>query len=744
MLILLASTLFLSAFLLFCSEPMVGKMVLPILGGAASVWTTCVLFFQLMLLAGYVYTHLLGKLKRVQQQILVHLPLMLLAIVFLPIRFSHGSGNPSEAPVSWLLQHLLISVGLPFAVISATAPLLQNWLAKTPAASGRDPYFLYATSNAGSLLALIAYPALVEPRYGVAAQSSLWLRGYGVLVAMVAFAAVLIWRESRFVKKEQDSVVDEPVPVAPTWRTRTFWLGASFVPSALMLAVTNHISLNIGSVPFLWIVPLAVYLLTFIMAFARKIRFSTKIVSAAATLALLVLFPIAAVGVPVSTGAIWYLMGAHIAILFFGALLCHSALADSRPSTKYLTEFYFMIALGGVLSGVFAAIIAPGLFRTVFEYPLLVAMIVLFRVSNEQDQRINWRDAAWLVPFGALVAAGLYSVLKWAQIDVTAFSISWDYWKDDLKAPENLAVLGVEATLVLGALFFRKRIGRFALAFSILILTYAIILPPEFEGASRIYVARDFFGVKKVLFDLDTNMRKLVHGDTMHGVESLDITLAGQPLSYYHKTGPIGDLMTMVSSRPNQRIGVVGLGTGTIAAYGNATRRITFFDVDPQVVDIAQGFFTFYRRCGESCDVVIGDGRLSILAQPDRTFDLLILDAFNSDSIPGHLVSVEAVHMYMSKLKPDGVLLFHVSNRYLDVEKLASAVSLDAGLVAFVRHDNDEGPTGKASSDYVAAVNNEDDIRDIPHGDEWIRVERPTDLRGWTDDYSNMMSIIRW
>src|SRR5262245_57403884 len=288
MLILLACTLFVSAFLLFCSQPMVGKMVLPILGGAASVWTTCVLFFQMMLLAGYVYTHLLGKLKRVQQQILVHVPLMLLAIVFLPIRFSHFSGNPSEAPVSCLLQHLLISVGLPFAVISATAPLLQNWLAKTPAASGRDPYFLYATSNAGSLLALIAYPALVEPRYGVTAQSDLWLRGYGVLVAMVAFAAVLIWRESRFMKEKQESesLNDQPVAVAPTWKTRMFWLGASFVPSALMLAVTNHISLNIGSVPFLWIVPLAVYLLTFIMAFARKIRLSTKIVSAVATLAL--------------------------------------------------------------------------------------------------------------------------------------------------------------------------------------------------------------------------------------------------------------------------------------------------------------------------------------------------------------------------------------------------------------------------------------------------------------------------
>jgi SAM-dependent methyltransferase len=284
---------------------------------------------------------------------------------------------------------------------------------------------------------------------------------------------------------------------------------------------------------------------------------------------------------------------------------------------------------------------------------------------------------------------------------------------------------------------------RFAIAFTILIGTYAIILPREFEGATRLYVARDFFGVKKVLFDLDTNMKKLVHGDTLHGNESLDITLAGEPLSYYHKTVPIGDVMEMLSVRPQQHIGVVGLGTGTLAAYGGPTRRITFFDVDPQVADIARGFFTYVRRCGERCDVVIGDGRLAILAQPDGQFDALILDAFNSDSIPAHLVSREAVRMYMSKLKPDGVLLFHVSNRYLDVEKLTSVVALDEGLAAFVRRDDDEDARGKASSDWVSVVRNEQVLVTIPNWDAWQRIERPTDIVSWTDDYSNMMSIIR-
>jgi len=738
MLPLLTVTLFVSAFLLFCCEPMVGKMVLPILGGAASVWTTCVLFFQTMLLAGYVYTHLLAKLHRIRDQIFIHGLLMLAALAFLPIRFTNISGHPSEAPVTWLLGHLFLTVGVPFAVISATAPLLQNWLAKTPLSPGRDPYFLYAASNAGSLLALLAYPVLLEPRYGVSAQSRLWLIGYGVLIVLVGLAAALMWKESSYFKGGFVDIDD--LGIAPTWGRRGQWLAASFVPSALMLAVTNHISLNIGSVPFLWVIPLAVYLLTFIMAFARRLRFPTTLVSSVATIALLLLFPIAAVGVPVHASEIWKLMAAHITILFFGSLLCHSVLADSRPSTRYLTEFYFMVALGGALGGIFTAIIAPALFSTVFEYPLLVALVVFFRQPRNADRQVGWLDSVSLLAFGALLALAIYSIVTWAKIDVTEFGLSWE----TLKTNENKAILFTEIVLILAALLFRKKTVVFGAAFSILMVTYAISLPRQFEGASRLYVARDFFGVKKVLYDSNENMRKLLHGDTMHGVESLDVSLAGQPLSYYHKTGPIGDVMEMLNPRPHQHVGVVGLGTGTIAAYGGPSRHITFFDVDPQVVNIARGFFTFIRRCGNDCNVIVGDGRLSIEAQPNAEFDLLVLDAFNSDSIPAHLVSREAVRMYMSKLKPDGVLLFHVSNRYLDVEKLASAVAMNEGLPAFVRRDDDEEPTGKAASDYVAAVRKAEDLDNIPNKDSWEQVEKPTDIKAWTDDYSNMMSVIRW
>jgi len=735
MLYALSFTLFLSAFLLFCCQPMVGKMVLPILGGAAAVWTTCVLFFQIMLLAGYLYAHFLVKMRRLKDQILVHLSLLAAGAIFLPMRISGLSGNPMESPVVWLLQNLLFSIGLPFAVISATAPLLQTWLATTRLASGRDPYFLYAISNAGSLIALAIYPLLIEPRYGVTTQSAMWLAGYAGLLVMFVFTARLVWKQSMPVKIQAGISRDSLTGQALNWKTRLYWLGAAFVPSALMLAVTNHISMNIGSFPFLWVVPLAIYLLTFIMAFARRIRIPTPMVSAATTLVLLVLFPITSIGVSVGSVRVWILIGCHLIILFAGSLLCHSALADRRPSTKFLTEFYFIVALGGVLGGAFAAIVAPSVFNTVLEYPLLVVMIICFRSPGAARARFNFWDVVDLVTFGLLLTTAIFAIRDWARVDVAGFDFTWN--------DNNLAVVGTQLVLILSVLLFRKRHLEFFISFSLLVVSYAILLPKEFEGASRVHVARDFFGVKKVLFEEDINMRKLVHGDTMHGRESLSETLAGIPLSYYHRSGPVGDVMELIADRLDQRVAVVGLGTGTIAAYGRPNRRITFFDIDPQVAEIAKTYFTFLRRCGNDCDTVIGDGRLGIQSRPDAMFDLLILDAFNSDSIPGHLVSREAVRMYMTKLKPNGVLMFHVSNRYLDVEKLVVAALSDEDIPAFSRFDDDDSPVGKSRSHYVIAVRQPEDLKPIPSLDQWTLIDRSPDFRAWTDDFSNMLSILK-
>ena len=304
--------------------------------------------------------------------------------------------------------------------------------------------------------------------------------------------------------------------------------------------------------------------------------------------------------------------------------------------------------------------------------------------------------------------------------------------------------LAVGAALALATLVaFRRRI-RFALTLAVLIVGYRLALPGFLDDYQTLKLARDFFGIKKVVFDLDSNMRKLLHGDTLHGMESQDPTLSGKPLSYYHETGPVGDIMKLISVRPNQHVAVVGLGTGSMAGWGRPDRHITFFDIDPQVEDIARSFFTYLKRCDTNCNIVIGDGRLSIEKSPDNEFDVLMLDAFNSDSIPAHLVSREAVQMYLKKLKPNGLILFHVSNRYMDVESLVSAVSLDVGLQGLVRYDDNEEPTGKTSSDYVVVARHSEDFGELNSDENWTEVEKPKTIQPWTDDYSNMMSIVRW
>jgi spermidine synthase len=486
--------------------------------------------------------------------------------------------------------------------------------------------------------------------------------------------------------------------------------------------------LNLASMPFLWVIPLAIYLVTFMIAFARRFRVSPRILSAVVPIVLLVLFPLVAVSRPVGSHALWYVLGSHMLVLFAGALLCHTALASRRPDTSRLTEFYFWVALGGALGGVFVAIVAPFVFSTVIEYPLLAAMIAFFRETREPETRVNWGDGLFAALLGLLISVTWYA-FKWASVDVT----------EDLTTS-----LACSAALALVAFVAHKRRIRFAVALAVLIAGYRLALPGFLDDYQILRIQRNFFGVKKVVFDVHGNMRKLLHGDTLHGVESMDPVLNGQPLSYYHETGPVGDIMSLISLRPTQHVGVVGLGTGSMAGWSRPDRRITFFDIDPQIDDIGSRFFTYLRRCAENCEVVFGDGRLSIEKAPDAEFDLLMLDAFNSDSIPAHLVSREAVRAYLRKLKPDGLILFHVSNRYMNVEDLVSAVAFDAGLEGLVRYDDNEEPPGKTSSDYVVVARRAEDFGELNDNEYWTRMEKPERIQPWTDDYSNMFAIVRW
>ena len=695
-------------------------MVLPLLGGAASVWTTCVLFFQAMLLTGYLYAHLLGKLSSLRNQTFVHLALMAAAFVFLPIRFgSDVQPGTGADPVVWQLLQLARSVAVPFFVISTTAPLLQSWFARTQDPAARDPYFLYAASNAGSLLALVLYPFVFEPTFGVTTQSGWWTTGYGLLLLLFLVLAGMFWRAPL------QTATRKEIP-APTAQTRAFWLASSFVPSALMLAVTTHVQVNLASVPFLWTLPLAVYLVTFILAFGNAPHVSSKGISRIAPYLLVLLFPIFAAGPVLKTTLYLGLLGAHLVLLFVGSLLCHAALAERRPEPERLTQYYAWIALGGVLGGLFAAVIAPMVFSTVLEYPLLAATLGFFRTPQDTSRKL--RD--WLYPGILLLAlVPVWMVFRWMKIEINA---------------EYLGAVVGNLSLVVILFALHRRRWLFAGCFATFVLMYALILAPSFERGGRLYVVRNFFGVKKVIFEADGNSRKLLHGDTMHGLEGLDPARAGHPLSYYFPDGPLGNVLDMMQDRPDQHIGVVGLGSGTIAAYSLPNRHITFFEIDPQVEFIARRFFTYLPRCGTRCDVVSGDGRLSLQRSRNGEFDLLVLDAFNSDSIPAHLISREALAIYRTKLKPSGAILFHVSNRYLKIQELVSALVTDANLPSLVRSDNDESAVGKARSTFIIAALKAEDIAPLQDKWNWIPVFRPDGFAPWTDDYSNLLGILRW
>jgi SAM-dependent methyltransferase len=725
-------TLFLSAFLLFVCQPMVGKMLLPYLGGAAAVWSTCVLFFQFMLLLGYVYAHLLARVRNVRKQMLGHAFVLLLPLAFLPIRFNLVSTESiSQHPAAQLFLLLATSTAIPFFVVSATAPLVQNWFSQSRHESSGDPYFLYAASNAGSLLALMAYPFVIEPRIGVGTQSHFWSIGYSALLVLLILTVAALYERRGAVREAQARqraapIIDRPYSTKSPieLKARLYWLAAAFVPSGLMLAVTNHIAENVGSVPFLWIVPLALYLLTFIVAFARRFHVSSTRVSRLIPVVLLAVFPLVAAGVVAPPGLNWIVIGLHLLLLYCGALLCHTRLAESRPDPEHLTEFYFWIALGGVLGGVFTATLSPLLFDTVLEYPLLVAVLPFFRTGR--DERPNYT-----IPIGLAAALSLtWLVFRYTHLD-----------------SDTEAVALVHTTLLFIGYKLKDHVRRFAWSFVVFIMAYSFILPGYIEGANRIYVTRNFFGVKKVLDDPTAHLRKLLHGDTIHGTESTDAARAGQPLSYYYPGGSVSDVIEMMRGRQKpQRFGVLGLGSGTMAAYGDRLHHVRFYEIDPSVEPIARRFFTFVPRCGTDCDVVIGDGRLQLAREPNASFDLLLLDAFSSDSVPTHLLSNDALRMYLSKLVPDGIVMFHVSNRYLNVEKLVSSLVMDAGLVAYSRFD-DAGELrklGKSSANHIVAARNAEDLSAIAGRPGWNRVTRPADFQAWTDDYSNLLSLIRW
>lgn len=726
--------IFLGSFLLFLVQPLAAKMILPAFGGTPAVWNTSMVFFQGALLLGYAYAH--GSVARlgVGRQPWLHLALMLAALLLLPISVPIGLVAGGHArPELLVLLVLAAGVGLPYFAVSAGSPLLQRWFAETDDPQASDPYFLYRASNFGSLLALLGYPTLFEPFFRLRTQALIWSAGYVLLVAVVAACAVQAVRHHRSARVREAAPPEraEPIP----WRRRLFWVALAAVPSSLLLGVTTYLTSNLTPIPLLWVVPLAVYLGTFIVAFQTR---ESKVGAVASRLFPLVAAPMSLAVVLESSEPLLLLGALHLLLFAVAALALHRRLAEDRPSAGRLTEFYLWVSVGGVLGGAFNALVAPNAFSTVAEYPIAIVLACLLVSPRPGEGGPRRLDFAYPVLVAAAALAGWYASRR---TDLVA------HWAEAMGIPSaplgTVAMLGVPAILAFLAVDRRLRFG---LSLGALFLV-ATQLHVNSKG-NVTYTARSFFGVTRIVETRDGRLRQLVHGNTLHGLQNLEPAYRRTPMTYYHPTGPIGEVFEKLKpSLGRARIGLVGLGVGSLAAYGQPGQQMVFFEIDPLVERIARDprFFTFLRDSKADVRVVIGDARLMLERQPDASFRLLVLDAFSSDSIPVHLLTREAMRLYRQKLAADGVMAFHVSNRYLVLHNVVARTAQAEGMVAAYRDDtfvDDElAIQGKTASQWVVVGRSWSDLDPIVrHNPLWERLESP-EGPVWSDDFSNLLQV---
>ena len=718
------AAVFTSAALLFLVQPMFSKMVLPLLGGTPAVWNTAMLFFQAALLAGYLYAHLTSRRLSVRRQAGLHLALLAVALLTLPLGIADIWSPPrASSPIPWLLLVLAASIGLPFFVLSGTGPMLQRWFAGTDHPHADNPYFLYAASNLGSMGALLGYPLLVEPRLRLAAQSWVWTAGYGVLIALTAGCAWLLWR----------GPVRETVALAGTGtithRRRVRWVLLALLPSSLLLGVTQFLSMDIAAIPLLWVIPLALYLLTFTLVFARK--------PSAMHVSMVRLQPI--VLLPLAIQMFWdlrmtvtVLFPLHLLAFFVTTMVCHGELSRDRPAAADLTEFYLWISVGGVLGGVFNVLIAPAIFDRITEYPLAIALACMLRPALARRAHGSWQrglDLALPLIFGL--------VLLWVGRAVNAGT--WNLGEGGTTL--------LSAVIALVALQFAPRPVRFGLAVGALLLAGGL---NRRRAEDVLFRERTFFGVHKVVRDPGGGFHRFVHGTTLHGAQARDPAKLRTPLTYYSREGPFGRILEGLRRPPGERrVAIVGLGTGSAACYAAPGDQFTFYEIDPAVERIARNprLFSFLRDCAPNARVVLGDARLSLADAPDGFYDLIVLDAFTSDAIPVHLMTREAVDLYLSKLREGGAIAFHVSNRYLDLEPVFAALVRDARLVGMKGQSAPLSREQRESlisySRWVVIGRRVEDLTGMGRGVLWPLLVTEPGVGVWTDDFSNLVSIFR-
>jgi SAM-dependent methyltransferase len=727
---LFVATIFIGSFLLFLVQPMIARIALPRLGGAPAVWNSAMLVYQALLLGGYAYAHALARLN-VRTQSLVQLVLLAAAALLLPIGLADRALPADANPALWVPWLLLLSIGPLFFAVSAQAPLIQRWYAA--ATGGKDPYPLYAASNLGSFAGLLSYPLLVEPRMTVASQSALWSGGYALLVVMTLACAAVLPRAGL---DTSDAGYSAEAP--PGMKRRLWWILLAAVPSGLMLSTTTYLTTDIMAMPLIWVIPLSLYLLSFVLAFSE----GRAVVISICRLSPVVILTMGGIALQNATSQPLLVMTAELLLFFTIAVTLHAQLHQSRPSPRHLTLFYLCMSIGGVIGGIFSGLLAPLLFDWTYEHPLLIlcagALVPQAYLFSASERLWEGGRARRLIATVAYVL--LVVLIAWLAI---RRPFPWLH--------QNGPLIGVTAIGLL-TLFCIGRRGMFLIGLAAMVMVFGgwDSLNLTLRGGERY---RSYFGIYTIRDEGD--VRTLAHGTTSHGLQVLKPGMERELTSYYSAFSGVGQALLRAPGvyGPNARIGVVGLGTGTLACYSRPGQDWRFFEIDPTVVHIARetGKFTYIALCNPRARFVQGDARLSLAAAPSNSLDFLAVDAFSSDAIPMHLLTREAFAIYGRVLQPRAMLLVHISNRFFELEPVVAAAAREGGWFG-ARYDD----LIRASSAYSRYISSSNWIlltrdravldaitRNPPPGGHWRPLREQSGFSGWSDNYASVLPLVK-
>ena len=731
-LVVYTAAIFVSALLLFSVQPLFTKMVLPRLGGSPAVWSVAMVFFQSLLLAGYAYAHVLMQVTNRTMVVALHLVLLAAALLTLPLSIAGSWGEPPTSGYAfWLLGLFAVSIGLPFFALAANNPLLQAWFVRTGHPAGPDPYFLYASSNIGSFLALLSYPVLLEPMFTLRTQNLMWTGGYGVLVLLIAACGLLLLRSPA--GAVADLQTGETSAPAPGWLLRARWIFLASVPSGLLIAVTAHISTDVAAAPLLWVLPLSLYLLTWVLVFQSRPLLPHKWMLMLQPLAIAGVIALLALG---GEQNLLLTLGGHQLCFFVIAMACHGELARTRPAAKYLTGFYVALSFGGMVGGLFAGLISPYAFSWVAEYPILLALAALCRPSDGGERWPSW--SRWYWPVLAVLAVALIAP-AWFAGKIPAWMLDHRVW-----TASAVGILAAALALLLKA----NRAKIFATVVLALVL---IRVYPADDG--RVETVRSFFGVHKIVVMPGGQYHVLMHGTTIHGAQKFlnsdgtPVSGRPEPISYYHRDGGIGQAITAVRERKGAplRVAVIGVGSGTLACAAEPGETWKFFEIDQTMVDTARDpkYLSYIQNCAPDAQPVIGDARLTFAKELDGVYDLIIVDAYSSDAIPIHLATQEAMKIYKDKLAPQGLVVMHVSNRHLELSSVVVGIA-DANDMKSWVYSEDSGRDIEYifATTVVVSARDEADIGKLASSDQWALTEPTENQRVWTDDYSNVLGAV--